>query len=151
MTVVFDTREPSPHPWLPYLPEGWHAETGTFETGDVALARLPEGVVIERKTPGDLAGCIGKGRERFTRELKRGRYCGRLVVVIEGNLADVCAAARHVHHSAILGSLAAWTARYCPFVFAGSAEAAAQFAFRSLASQVRDARRIVKAAEAAGE
>jgi hypothetical protein len=26
----------------------------------------------------------------FERELKRGRYVGRMVVVIEGTLADVC-------------------------------------------------------------
>jgi hypothetical protein len=33
------------------------------------LAALPEGAVVERKTPGDLASCIGSGRERFEREL----------------------------------------------------------------------------------
>ena len=31
-----------------------------------------------------------RGRERFERELRRGRYVGRLIVVIEGGLADVC-------------------------------------------------------------
>jgi DNA excision repair protein ERCC-4 len=61
-------------------------ERGTLETGDVALAALPEGAVIERKTPGDLAGCIGSGRERFEREFRRGHYAGRLVVVVEGGL-----------------------------------------------------------------
>lgn len=65
MTLALDTREPWPHPWHPYLPEGWRMQRGTLETGDIALARLPEGVVIERKTASDLAGCLGRERARF--------------------------------------------------------------------------------------
>jgi hypothetical protein len=118
-----------------------------LETGDVAIARLPDGVVIERKAPGDLACCVGSSRERFERELRRGRYCGRFIVVVEGTLGDVCSAARGMHHSSIVGSIAAWTARFCPFVFAGSVEAAADFSFRALASQVRDIERAAKALE----
>ena len=144
MTILLDTREPSPHPWTRYLPEGWHVEPGTLETGDIALARLPDGIVIERKTAPDLAGCIGSSRERFERELKRSRYCGRFIVVCEGSLADVCVAGRGMNHNAITGTLAAWTARYCPFIFAGSTAAAADFSFRALASQVRDIQRAAK-------
>jgi DNA excision repair protein ERCC-4 len=77
MRLIVDTREPWPHPWLEYLPEGWELERGTLETGDIALAALPEGAVVERKTPTDLTSCIGSGRERFERELRRGRYLGR--------------------------------------------------------------------------
>ena len=51
MRVIFDTREPWPHPWAAYLLEGWELERGTLETGDIALAALPEGAIIERKTP----------------------------------------------------------------------------------------------------
>jgi hypothetical protein len=79
-------------------------------------------------------------------ELKRGRYCWRMVVVVEGSLSEVGVAARGLHHNAIIGSLAAWTLRYCPFVFAGSERIAADFAFRFLGSQVRQARRLTKAA-----
>ena len=106
---------------------------------------MPEAAVIERKTPSDMASCIGANRERFEKELKRGRYVGRMIVVIEGTLADVCAASRGISHNAIGGTLAAWTLRYCPFVFAGSVQAAADFAFRILAAQVRDAERMAKA------
>ena len=145
MRVIFDTREPWPHPWAAYLLEGWELERGTLETGDIALAALPEGAIIERKTPADLASCIGASRERFEKELKRGRYVGRMIVVIEGTLADVCAASRGISHNAITGTLAPWTLRYCPFVFAGSVQAAADFAFRFLAAQVRDIERMAKA------
>ncbi|MEI6071348.1 MAG: ERCC4 domain-containing protein [Verrucomicrobiae bacterium] len=144
MTVLLDTREPMPHPWERFLPDGWRLESGTLETGDIALARLPEGTVIERKTPSDMAGCIGASRERFERELKRSRYCGRFIVVVEGSLADVCISARGMNPNAVMGTLASWTARYCPFIFAGSVEAAADFSFRALASQVRDIQRAAK-------
>jgi ERCC4-type nuclease len=96
LSLIFDTREPDPHPWSAHLPEGWRIEHGTLETGDHALARIPEGVVIERKTPSDLAGCIGASRERFERELRRGRYVGRFLIVVEGSLADVQRAAQSI-------------------------------------------------------
>jgi ERCC4-type nuclease len=141
MTILLDTREPDPHPWARHLPEGWKIQRGTLETGDIALARLPEGVVIERKTPSDLAGCIGASRERFERELRRGRYVGRFLIVVEGSLADVQLAARGISPNAVNGSLAAWAVRFCPIIFAGSPAGAADFAFRALAAQVRDIQR----------
>ena len=145
MTILLDTREPDPHPWARHAPENVTMIRGTLETGDFALAALPDGVVIERKTAADLAGCIGSNRERFERELKRSRYCGRFIVVCEGTLADVCAAARLIHHSAIVGTVAAWSVRFCPIIFAGTVEAAADFSFRCLRAQVRDIERIAKA------
>jgi len=141
LTLLFDTREPDPHPWAAHLPEGWRIEHGTLETGDIALARIPEGVVIERKKPSDLAGCIGASRERFERELRRGRYVGRFLIVVEGTLADVQRAARGIHPNSISGTLASWAVRFCPIIFAGSTAGAADFAFRALASQVRDIQR----------
>jgi ERCC4-type nuclease len=143
--VTIDNRDPWPHPWAKFVPEGWELVREKLETGDVVLSALPEGAVIERKTPSDMAGCIGANRERFERELKRGRYVGKLIVVIEGTLADVCAASRGISHNAIRGTLAAWTLRYCSFVFCGSQREAADFSFRFLAAQVRDAERMAKA------
>ena len=136
MIYFCDTREQKPHPWAALLPSGWGFERVTLESGDFALASHPHGAVIERKTPRDLASCIGTGRERFERELKRGRYCGRFLVVVEGSLSDVAVAARGIYHSAVLGTLASWTLRYCPFVFCGSQRLAASFAFRLPASQL---------------
>jgi NaMN:DMB phosphoribosyltransferase len=92
MIVSLDNREPDPHPWEPYLPDG---------------------VVIERKTPGDLA--------------------------------DVITAARGIHESAVVGTVAAWSTRFCPIIFAGSVPSAAAIAFSALRSQVRDIQRNAKA------
>jgi hypothetical protein len=152
MIVLADTREPWPHPWAATLPEGWALERAVPETGDLILASHPHGAVVERKTPSDMASCIGASRERFERELKRARYCGRMIVVIKGSLSDVAVAARWVNHNAVLGTLASRTLRYCPFVFAGSWRLAAEFAWRLLASQLpsEERRRALQARRALG-
>jgi DNA excision repair protein ERCC-4 len=92
-----------------------------------------------------MVSCLGGERERFERELKRGRYCGRVIVVVEGSLADVVVAVRRLHHNAIIGTISAWTLRYCPFVFCDSERIATDFAFRFLAAQVRDVQRLANA------
>jgi ERCC4-type nuclease len=81
--VTVDNRDPWPHPWAKFLPAGWQIERGVFETGDLALSAIREGGVVERKTPSDMASCIGANRERFEKELKRGRYVGRIIVVMK--------------------------------------------------------------------
>ena len=53
-----------------------------------------------------------------------------MIVVIEGALAEVCTASGGISNNAIMGTLAAGTLRYCPFVFCGSQREAANFAFR---------------------
>ena len=53
-------------------------------------------------------------------------------------------AARGLHRNAIVGTVASWTIRYCPIVFAGTVAAAADFAFRALSAQVRDIERAAK-------
>ena len=81
-----DSRESAdPHPWIAYFSEDVNIERGTLETGDFALAALPDAAVVERKAVGDLLACLGRERERFERELQRGRYVGRLVVVCDGS------------------------------------------------------------------
>jgi hypothetical protein len=50
VVLCVDSREPWPHPWEQFLPEGWIFKRGILETGDLALAALPEAGVIERKT-----------------------------------------------------------------------------------------------------
>ena len=120
-------------------------QRGMLETGDIALAALAEGVVIERKTPQDLASCMTHGRDRFERELKRGRYTGRFIVIVEGGFDDLVVAARGMHLNSIVGTLASWTVRFCPFAFMGDKALAANFAFRALGAQVRDIMRTAKA------
>lgn len=136
--VIIDTREPDAHPWKQFAPVNIIFIRETMETGDFCLRALPDGAVVERKTPQDIAQCLTTSRERFERELRRSRHCGAFTVVIEGNLSDVILAARGVSMNAVVGTLAAWSRRYCPFIFAGSIEQAANFSFRYLLGQIRD-------------
>jgi ERCC4-type nuclease len=103
--VIFDAREPKDHPWLSYLPQGWESERARLETGDVALAAMPEAAVVERKTPSDLVACMTSAGERFERELLRSRYLGRFVVVVEGSLTDVLAARRQMSEASVIRTI----------------------------------------------
>ena len=141
ITLTVDTREPWPHPWARCLPEHVQLERRKLDTGDFALAGLSDGAVVERKTVTDLLGCIGTGRDRFERELVRGSVLPGFVVVVEGHLSDLLAETRAIHPASIIGTVAAWQRRYCGFVFAGRQCCAAEFAWRYLAGQVRDAER----------
>ena len=90
-----------------------------------------------------MASCIGANRERFEKELRRGRYVGRTIVVIEGTLADLCVSGANISHNAIMGTLPPGPC--VTVLFCGSQREAANFAFRLLAAQVRDAERTAKA------
>ena len=47
----------------------------------------------------------------------------------------------------MIGTVSAWTRRYCPILFAGSEQHAAELAWRFLAGQVNETWKIVKAIE----
>ena len=150
MRILMDTRESAdPHPWLEHFSEDVKIERGTLETGDFALAALPDAAVIERKAVGDLLACLGRERERFERELQRGRYVGRLTIVCDGSMADLLCEARRrgggVSDASIIGTLAAWQRRYCPVFMAGSPRIAAEFCERYLRGQIKESERTAKA------
>ena len=93
--IIIDTREPSPHPWTPWWPAGTLFESGTLETGDLAVKGFEDGAVVERKTPSDFLGCVGTERDRFEKELRRARNIGHFIVIVEGSLQrDCCAVCR---------------------------------------------------------
>ena len=154
MTLLCDNREPlGPdellHPWAPYLPADVRLIRGTLETGDLCLAALPDGAVVERKTVVDFLAAIGRERLRFDKELRRARHLGAFVIIVEGSFADVLTAAHArgggLSPASILGSVAAWTRRGAPVLFAGSVRCAAELAFAFLAGQVREVQRASKA------
>jgi ERCC4-type nuclease len=141
MTITIDSREPWPHPRAPCFGPDVRLVRATLETGDLALSALPEGCVIERKTVPDFLGCIGGGRERFERELRRSRYVGRFIIIVEGTLADMLEQNRAIHPNAIIGTVAAWQRRYCPICFAGSVQLAAQIAESFVRGQIKETNR----------
>ena len=70
MILTLDTREPNPRPRKQFPPPGWCLIREGLETSDLCVARLP--ACLEHESPFDLAGCLGRGRESFERELKQG-------------------------------------------------------------------------------
>jgi ERCC4-type nuclease len=147
ITLTVDTREPWPHPWRRWLPSHVELERATLDTGDFALAGLPDNAVVERKTVSDFLAAMTSNRERFERELARSRHVGRFVVIVEGTLADCIQARCDMTEASLLGTVAAWTRRYCPIIFAGDERTAAELAWRYMAGQVSEARRITRAVE----
>lgn len=148
MTFSVDSREPWPHPWAAYFPADVTLVRDTLETGDLCVRALPEGAVVERKTVPDFLAAVGRERERFDRELRRARHLGSFCIIVEGSFADVLAANRQrgqLAPAAILGSVAAWTRRGAPVLFAGSVRCAAELAYCFLRGQVKEIERAVKA------
>ena len=69
------------------------------------------------------------------------------MIIVEGTFTDVLVANHDrglLSEAAIAGTIASWTRRGAPVLFAGSVPAAADLAFRFLAGQVREAERICK-------
>ena len=144
ITLIVDTREPAPHPWRRWLPAHVTLDRATLDTGDFAVAGLPDAAVVERKTVSDFLGCLTANRERFERELARSRHVGRFVVIVEGTLLDCILNRGGLSEASLLGTVAAWSRRFCPILFAGTERHAAELAFRFLAGQITEGQRIVK-------
>jgi DNA excision repair protein ERCC-4 len=89
-------------------------KSATLDTGDFALAGLPDGGVVERKTCSDFLACMTSGRERFERELSRSRHVGRFIIIVEGSLQDCIHGRGGLSEASLLGTVAAWSRRYCP-------------------------------------
>jgi len=105
-------------------------------------------VAVERKSVPDLVASVTRERERFERELARGRGMDLFVVVIEGSLEDV---RQHNYRSktkphAVLQSMVAFQVRYrVGWVWAGNPAGAAYFTFWILSKYVAEAEKRYKA------
>ena len=83
MIIKIDSREQ-----LPYRFD-CPSEVGTVPTGDYSICGLENHVSIERKTIDDLVGCLSKGRDRFERELQRGKGLDYFALVCECSLQNI--------------------------------------------------------------
>ena len=107
----------------------WEASTGKAlqvleghagEVNSVALGRLGGREVIvsgsDDKTVRVWEASTGKELQVLG---DKNRFAHLALSVTLGRLG-VASACRRLHHNCVLGSIASWTLRYCPFVFAGS-------------------------------
>lgn len=132
ISIIADSREQ-----LPYDLPG--ATRGTLSTGDYSIEGYEDKVAIERKTLADFLGCVGRGRDRFQRELERLSSYACPAIVIEATLEDIL---RHrenedifsnVHPHAAVNSLIAWSVRYrIPVWLAGDRASGEALTFRIL-------------------
>lgn len=81
--IIIDSREQ-----LPYRFQT-PAVKGTLTTGDYSIVGAETFIAIERKTLDDLIGCLCTGRERFERELHRGKALDYFAVIIESSFTDI--------------------------------------------------------------
>jgi len=91
MKILVDTREQAPlefsHPMITEV------RVVKLDVGDYGVmfedGHIPS-VFFERKTIGDLFGTMGKGYERFKKEMERARESkSRLVLIIEGSYSKI--------------------------------------------------------------
>lgn len=103
MIIRIDSREQRPYKF------DRPVSTGAMAVGDYSLCNLEDQIAIERKTIDDLIGCLTKDRERFERELHKGKALEYFCLVIEAS------------PKSMIQSLIAFSIRYrLPIWFAGN-------------------------------
>jgi ERCC4-type nuclease len=139
MRIIVDSREQAPYPFTGYDAT---PEVAALPVGDYSLPGFEDKAAVERKSLEDLIGCLmGSNRDRFERELARGRSYEAFVVVIEGSMADVAEgnyrSAMQPH--AAMQSIIALGVRYkVPFLWCGSRAAAEYCTFWTLQKYLRE-------------
>ena len=139
MQILIDTREQAPFTFKGY---DVAPETATLPVGDYSLPGFQDRAAVERKSLNDLIGCLmGKDRERFERELARGRHYDLFAGVVEASLADVSQARYRsdMKPQAALQSIITFQVRYrIPFVWAGNRTGAEYMTYSFLAKYLRE-------------
>lgn len=115
MKIIIDTREQLEYSFT--VP----SERADLYTGDYSVQGIEKHVAIERKTLPDLIGCLtNSGRDRFERELCRGKGLDFFAIVVEGSIQDIKAGKyrSQMHPNAAYNSILAFMVRYkCMFFF----------------------------------
>ncbi|AEB08423.1 ERCC4 domain-containing protein [Desulfobacca acetoxidans] len=139
LNILVDTREQVPFSFGGY---DVAVEPAALPVGDYSLPGFVDRVAIERKELNDLIACLmDKNRDRFERELAKGKSYELFAVVVEAALEDV---RRGDYRSAMkphaaLQSLCAFQVRYrVPFVWAGDRQGAEYMTFSLLAKYLRE-------------
>ncbi len=134
-TILVDTREQCPWQF-----ENLPSERATLDAGDYSVKGLEHLIAVERKSLDDLLACVGRGRDRFRRELQRLRSYRFRCLVVEADHADLEGGVwrSQLKPSHVLGSLSAWQCQFeLPIWLAGNHERAGRFAEKYLYQAAR--------------
>lgn len=137
--ILVDSREQAPYDFAKYEAT---VEAATLVCGDYSLPGFEDRAAVERKELNDLISCLMNGnRERFERELARGRHYDLFAVVVEASLADISHGRYRSEmkvHSA-LQSIITFQVRYrIPFIWAGNRAGAEYMTYGLLAKYLRE-------------
>ena len=134
VVAVVDTREQLPLDLSPLQTVG-----GTLITGDYSVKGLEGVIAIERKSLGDLLGCIGQHRERFDREVMRLLAYPTRAIVVEATWPDLEQGEwqSKVTPNAAIGSVLGWIAAGVPIIMAGDHARAGRYVSRLLYTAAR--------------
>jgi len=107
-TIVTDSREQRPYEFE--VP----SEVGALSCGDYSIASLENHIAIERKELNDLIGCLTTGRERFEKELHKGKALDYFALVVEAKLSDLANGhyRSQMNPKSAIQSLLAFSVRY---------------------------------------
>ncbi len=122
MIITIDTREQQPYEFQT------ESERAALPTGDYSLRGGENLIAIERKTVDDLIGCLTVGRNRFEKELHRGRALEYFAIVIETSFSDFAGGVyrSNMNPKAAVQSLLTFSVRYkVPVFFAGNRDSGA--------------------------
>ena len=119
MIILTDSREQKVYEF------NHPTEVTGLSVGDYSIKGLQDHVAVERKELNDLIGCLTSGRERFKKELYRGKSLDYMALVVEASLADIINGnyRSEMQPKAVVQSLIAFSVRYrLPVWLAGSRE-----------------------------
>jgi len=148
---LIDTREQNPFTFRAYQAD---PELATLPVGDYSLPGFEDRAAVERKELNDLISCLMNGnRERFEKELARGRHYELFAVVVEAALADVSRGRyrSEMKAQAALQSLLTFQVRYrLSIVWAGTRAGAEYVTYSLLSKYLREIGERYKQAQAGG-
>ena len=149
MKIIRDTREQDGFTFTGYDCE---LVPGSLSTGDYSILHLEHQIAIERKSLSDLLGSLTSGRERFTRELERGRGMSVFAVAVEADWLDLVEGryrSRMTPAAATASVLSLSMRTRVPFYFCGSREQAEAVTFNLLRLYLQGAEKKLRAIVAA--
>ncbi len=142
INIIIDSREQRPYQFT--LP----VEVAGLKVGDYSLAGFEAEVAVERKSINDLIASLSSGRDRFERELERGRALDYFALVIEADIKDVIQGRYRskMNPEAAFQSLLAFSVRYrLPVFFAGDRQTGQEITESLLVKYHREIEKRLKA------
>ena len=140
MKVVVDSREQKPYCFEDF--PDVEVIKGSLPQGDYSLPGLENHVAIERKSLSDLTLCLGRDRQRFSREMYRARGMECFAIVVESTWAALAGGqykSKLSPQSAVATCCAIMARLKIPIVFAGSRQAAEAVTHNLLRQYLRGA------------